>query len=502
MVAEFCPPFELHSELHGRFGLAGAISTSMARRKSPISEPHPHRFRITRNKTYFYVEGRKAAEREVGRKDCITWRCYVHLPTGVNGKMGLKRTAVYGGTSEECKQKAEALARSAPFVLDVNLHQARIGLETIAAKDFAWALAAHEDPNNSLSTSIKRAKSAALPTVRQLAEQAIQRKASLNKNTNSDRAHLSKLEWAVSHKDGKFKLGRLKVDEVTQSHLVAWVTTVTNHVSKYTGQTLSEHSVELAIALVKVAWNELLHDEEQAKCFDSLRFDSLGSLFRRATPREVDRRLLDIDKLLTVADAASSPQEAGVLALLLMGLRMNEVGAVRWEDVTTDEHGRLWVEPIGSTSASRRQWRPRTKPGWRENRTIPVSDFQRQMLDLARQAGGEFVCGPSPCSSSDVAKIFQDLSRRAGVCWSKGDHCKFLRHTVLSTVSEVAGELVAEQWGHQKHRDTMLSRVYDLRQVRAKRRAARQNLFANGTCASDLLPWATRTFARPHSKSG
>jgi integrase len=502
MMAEFCLSFESHSELHGRFGLAGAISKSMARRKSPISEPHPHRFRITRNKSYIYVAGQQAANKVAGKKECITWRCYVHVPVNVEGKIGLARTAVYGGTSDECRQKAETLVRSNPVVLDVNLNQARFGLEAIAAKDLAWALKTHENSETSLASAIKRAKSAALPTVRQLADQAIARKLVRDKNVVSDRAHLSKLDAPIFHKDGKFRLGRLKVDEVTQSHLVAWVKMVTQMPGRMPGTTLSEHSVELAIALVKLAWSELLHDEEQAKCFEALRFDTLASLFRKATPREVDRRLLDLDKLLLVADCARTPKEAGVMALLLMGVRMNEVGAVRWEDISTDEEGRLWVEPVGSISASRRKWRPRTKPGWRENRALPVCEYQRQMLDFAKVEGSEYVCGSSTCSTSDVGDVYWSLSERAGVAWTDGDHCKFIRHTVLSTVSDVAGELVAEMWGHQKHRDTMLSRVYDLRQVRAKRKAARRNLYVDGICASELLPWALRTFPGAESKSG
>ncbi|MBL8069111.1 MAG: hypothetical protein JNM28_11725 [Armatimonadetes bacterium] len=502
MMAEFCLSFELHSELHGRFGLAGAISKSMARRRIAVSEPHPHRFRVTRNKSYFYVEGKKAADRETGKKECITWRCYVQVPTDVNGKIGLARTAVYGGTSEECRQKAEALARSSPLVLDINLRHARIGLDTISAKDLAWALSAHGNPETSLATSIERAKAAALPTVRKLAEQAVDQRNQLGIDVTADRAHLSKLDLPVVFKDGTFKLGRLRVDKVTQSHLVAWVKEVAKLPGKKEGETLSEHSIELAIALVKVAWKELVHDEEQAGFFDALRFDSLGSLFRKGTPREVDRRLLDLEKLLQVADSARTPVEAGVMALLMMGLRMNEVGAVRWEDITTDEQGRLWVEPVGSISATGRRWKPRTKVGWSENRALPVCGYQRQMLELAKSAGDEYVCGSPLRSTDDVGDIYWGLCKRAGVTWSDGDYCKFIRHTVLTTVSEVAGESVAEMWGHQKHSDSMLSKVYDLRQIRAKRKAARKNMFVDGICASELLPWASRTFPGAESKSG
>jgi integrase len=341
-----------------------------------------------------------------------------------------------------------------------------------------------------------------LPTVLKLAQQAVDRKESLKKDVTSDRAHLNKLDLIVGHKEGKFRLGRLKVDEVTQSHLVSWVKTVTQLPGKEPGTRLSEHSVELAIALVKLAWNELVHDEEHTAFAEALRFDTLGNLFRNGTPREVDRRLLDLEKLLQVADSARTPREAGVVALLLMGLRMNEVGAVRWEDVTTDDQGRLWVEPIGSMSAYGRKWRPRTKVGWRENRALPVSEYQRQMLTLARLGGGDYVCGSPECSTRDIADAYWKMCERAGVAWDDGDHCKFIRHTVLTHVIEVAGEDVSDQWGHQKHGDTTLAKNYDLRQIRAKRKAARKNLFVEGVCASELLPWASRTFPGAESKSG
>jgi integrase len=265
-------------------------------------------------------------------------------------------------------------------------------------------------------------------------------------------------------------------------------------VNKRTGTPLSEHTIETAIALIKQAWRELAHDEEHSQYFASIRFDILGELYRCQTPREVDRRLLDVEKLLNVADAVQTPREAGVMALLLLGLRMNEIGAVRWEDISIDESGRHWVEPIGSISKSGRFWRERTKVGWKDNRAVPVCDYQKQLLDFALPEKHPYVCGDIPSSTSDVSRIFAELSERAKVTWEKGEHCKFVRHTILSVVAAEAGETIADQWGHQKHGDTMLSKVYDLRSVRAKRKGARKQLYAGGTCASDLLPWSNRKF--------
>lgn len=73
----------------------------MARRKKEITTPHPHRYRVTSNKSYIYVSGAKAAHLAKGKVECITWRCYVQVPELVEGKMGLVRKAIYGGTSDE-----------------------------------------------------------------------------------------------------------------------------------------------------------------------------------------------------------------------------------------------------------------------------------------------------------------------------------------------------------------------------------------------------------------
>jgi integrase len=464
----------------------------MARRKVVISKPHPHRFRVTHQRSYQYVAGSKATEITPGKKECITWRCYVHVPATVEGKIVVKRLAVYGSTADECQMKAFNLLQLSPHVLKENMNHLALDLPPVSAKDVAYVHKMFESGEFSLAPAIEKAKLDSLPRIRQLAEKAIQRKLRHGKNVVAYRANLSKLDLRVNLGEGTFQLGKLRIDEVNQSHLTAWIEMVASLVNRRTGKVLAEHTVEQAIAMVKIAWKELIHEAPQRIYSPALNFSDLGDLYRGRAPRRIDRPLLEVEKLLRVADEAKSPREAGVMALLLLGLRMNEVGAVGWEDVELDETGRLWVEPFRSVSASSRQLRDQTKVGWRENRTIPVCSYQNELLDLAKEGNKILVCGFPPCSTSDVSKIFAQLSDRANVNWEPGEHCKFVRHSVLSAVSQHVKGNVAEEWGHGKHRDTTLARSYDLREVKEKRKAARENLFVNGKCACDLLPWANR----------
>lgn len=380
--------------------------------------------------------------------------------------------------------------RCSPFTLDVNLRMGHIGLNTVSAKDLAWAIDAHENSNTSLAAAIERAKAKALPTVQELAVQAIQRKQGFGKNVVSDRAHLTKLSMQVSHKSGKFRLGALKVHEVTQSHLTSWVKAVMALPGKNSGETLSPHSVELAVAMVKLAWKELVDDEDQAIYVDNLNFENISRLYESGQPRFVDRRPFSIDHLRCLSHVVEIPFESGVFALLLAGLRMNEIGAVRVEDITTDDSGQLWLEPTGSISATKRIWRNRTKVGWRENRTIPISKYQERLLKLAAEMSSTYICGEPLAGTEDIRKCFHILMERAGIELVPGQECKMFRHTVLIEVKRCTSTEIGEAWGHHKHPDSTSSRHYDLREIREKRNEALEKLIFKNSPACDYLPWA------------
>lgn len=282
--------------------------------------------------------------------------------------------------------------------------------------------------------------------------------------------------------------------EVTQRHLVEWVKVVAALPGQKEGETLSDHSVELAIALVKSAWRQLSLGSH-AHLKSRLTFDDdLGLIFRRGQQKApTDKQPIPLQTIRAVCNLPDlTDLERAVFGLQLAGMRPNEIGAIRPRDVILDEDGRLWIEPLGAVSATRRRWRDLTKTGVRDNRSIPLPEF---LVDFIGDfSGREYLADDGtgkPLDTTCVRVVFRDLVSRAGAELGEGQDSNTMRHTVITEITKVAGFKVAEEYQHAKLPNTMAGRHYTLMEIRDRRKQGRAALRINGQLVCDLLPWAT-----------
>ncbi|MBX3109962.1 MAG: site-specific integrase [Fimbriimonadaceae bacterium] len=426
-----------------------------------------------------------------GLWEVVLYRKLIWLPQQVDDTIQLKRVPIYGATSELCEAKATALRNASPFVLDLTQSRVFQKVNLATLRESAEVQEKFASGEWSISAMVQRAKENDLPTLRQLAEQAIETKASSGKNVVSDRAHLGKLDLSLKVDGQIVKLGKLRVSEIRQSHITTWVRTLASVNSKRTGKPLGEHSIELAIALVKLAWSQLTLDENTVQYADSLTFANLRKLYEREVDPFIPIEPVDLVLLESIRELKDlTPVEAAAFALLLQGLRMNEVGAIRWEDIVVDEQGRQWVEPVGSISKAGRIWRPRTKIGVRENRSLPLTSFQVRLLEPARGCHQSFACGEPLLDTDSLRRLFEGLLVRAGKALPEKQFVRTIRHTVLTLLADRTDDDVADYWGHGKLPSTMVGKRYNLAEMRQKRRQRRKNVTFADTPACDYLPWA------------
>lgn len=456
--------------------------------------PHAYQFRVTHKGSVQYVIGQSKAKALPGKKETITYRMHVWVPNEVDGEVVLVRKSVYGSTPSLCEAKAEALRKAAPFILDVAQSTVGVKVNPQQLKHAAEVLDRFETGEWSIESMVARARAAAAPTIRALAEESIRHKEAKQKNTVSDRSHLAKLSLPYVLDGRKVTLGSMMASEVTQRHLVEWVKVVAALPGRKEGDTLSEHSVELAVAMVKSAWQQLsLVDHAHLK--DRLKFDDdLGLIFRKGERRAPsDKRPIPLETIRAVCNLKGLADfERAMFGLQMAGMRPNEIGAIRPTDMVLDEHGRIWVEPLGAVTATRRKWKDLTKTGARDNRSIPLPPFLVEFIGgfkgrtyLADDGSGK------PLDTKCVRNTFRDLVKRAGCELGSGQDSNTMRHTVITEVTRVAGFTVAEAYQHAKLPNSMVGRHYTLMEIRELRKLGRTALMVNGRPVCDLLPWAT-----------
>lgn len=456
-------------------------------------QPHAYQIRVTHRGTVQYVFGQKAANLLPGRQETVTYRMHIWLPKEIDGEVVLVRKSVYGSTQKLCEAKAEVLRKATPFILDVAQSTVGVKVNPEQLKHAAEVLERFETGEWSIESMVERARASATPTIRALAEESIALKETKGKNTVSDRSHLAKLSLPFLLDGKKTTLGGTMASEVTQRHLVEWVKVVAALPGCKEGETLSDHSVELAIALVKSAWRQLSLGS-YAHLKPRLTFDDdLGLIFRRGKPNApTDKQPIPLETIRAVCNLPYlTDLERAVFGLQLAGMRPNEIGAIRPRDVIPDEDGRLWIEPLGAVSATRRRWRDLTKTGVRDNRSIPLPEFIVNFI--GDFTGREYIADDGtgkPLDTTCVRVVFRDLVNRAGLTLSEGQDSNTMRHTVITEVTKVAGFKVAEEYQHAKLPNTMAGRHYTLMEIRELRKLGRSALIVNGLPVCDLLPWA------------
>ncbi len=460
-------------------------------RKKQDGTPHPYQFRVTHRGQISYVFGRKKADAMPGRKEVVTYRLHVWLPEQRGDRVELQRKSVYGESPALCYSKAESLRKAAPFVLDLAQNTVGIKLGLASLRMGAEVLEKYDSGEWSMPAMQERIRAKNVPTIRALAESAIEHKRRLGKNVVSDKTHLNKLSLPFQFDGAKLRFGNIKAHEVSQRHLVEWVKMISLLPGKKDGETLSPHSIDLAIALVKSAWQQLQLGEF-ADLKDRLAFNDLGVIYRqqkRKMPN--DKAVIPLDTLKAIAELDLSKAERGAFALLLAGIRPNEVGAVRPQDIVSDDAGRLWLEPMGSVGATGREWRDGTKTGHRDNRSIPLSPYQARLI--ADCMDGSFIADDGsglPLGTRNVRDMFRDLVSRAGKSLGKGEDVGTMRHTVITAVTQAAGMATADAFQHAKLPNTMAGKHYTLLEIRELRRLSRPDLMRDGKPVCDLLPWA------------
>lgn len=321
--------------------------------------------------------------------------------------------------------------------------------------------------------------------------------------------HRSRLIWwsrPATLPDGrKFIFGDVQIDQLTSTHLTCWLDMLRSEKNARSRRNTKQSFLHITRPL-RILWKRFSGLDEFKEFAGRVPIEvALRESAEKCPSRVVEpRRELSLDEIRALVNAVSTPTEAGFMALMLCGLRPEEVGAVRFDELVSDL-GTLWVLPrtviqkgkvVDGTKADDRRIGDDGELYCEhrcELRNLPLTRLQRELVELARGHGQPFVAAEPDGRLPDTLRLnelFGRLVERSGV-ERKGVSPNTMRHNVHTYVARaIPRSEIKDRWSHAKKDATTGSRWYDLREADELNATERRKFMRyRGKPASEFLPW-------------
>ena len=347
-------------------------------------------------------------------------------------------------------------------------------------------------------------------TIRQHIEAELDRLVDLKEITPDDaNKHRSRLIWwerPARLEDGTtFIFGDVPVDLLHESHLTSWLEMLrmepNSRGRRNTKQTFLHITRPLRLLWKRFqAQTTFKHIPQQLPIDLMLREEAEKCSSRVVEPR---RELL-LDEIQRLVNAIDTPTEAGMIAMMLCGLRPEEVAAVRFDELVQDL-GTLWVLPrrvvhkgrvVNGTKADDRRIGEDGELYCErrcELRNLPLTRLQVKLVELARGHSQPFIAAEPGGRLPDTLRLnelFGRLVESAGI-ERKGVSPNTMRHNVHTYVARAFPRaVIKDRWSHAKRDATTGSKWYDLREADELNATERRKFMRHrGKPASEFLPW-------------
>ena len=242
-------------------------------------------------------------------------------------------------------------------------------------------------------------------------------------------------------------LGHLRLDQVTPTHINAWLASKIDEVSAY-GKSLSPRTVQYCHSVLRRALNDALRDELVSR--------NAAALVRPPRVEPPARTPLTVEEAEVVLRHTKEDEKYVLwLTLIALGLRVGEALALRWDDVDTENRTihvhrsvrRQRDEPDALTGRHRThlESRDRTKTGVKGSAHLAVPPFVMDALSAHRRAQAqqrlaairwddqELVFASSVGTLQDARNVLRQWKAtcsRAGI--ERNVRVKDLRHSTAS----------------------------------------------------------------------
>lgn len=178
--------------------------------------------------------------------------------------------------------------------------------------------------------------------------------------------------------------------------------------------------------------------------------------------------------LVTYLMAGNDPYKLGILLALLTGIRIGELCALRWKDVSLDEQKlciRSTVQRIrdmGDTAKSKTKIIISTPKSDSSARVIPLTSLAVEICKQLNPQNPEVYLLTGTTALMEPRALQYHMSRYAKECGLEGVHCHTLRHTFATRAVEVDFELksLSEILGHANTTITLNRYVHSSMQLK------------------------------------